>query len=151
VYLGRVDEVAERLDRVLARVREHGFRMTPQRVAVIRALVESTAHPSIEQVYLQLLPEYPMMSLATVYKTVALMQELEEVIELAADDGGIHWDGRRPDPHPHLVCTGCGQIVDVELERIDELVHKVLALSGFGIVTRRIDFWGVCARCQSRE
>jgi len=140
-----------RVQHVLARMREHGGRMTPQRAAVVRVLVESTAHPSAEQVYEELLPQYPMLSLATVYKTVALLKEMGELIELMVDGVQVHFDGRQPYAHPHLVCKRCGSIIDVPIDQPHALAEQVAQTTGYAEVSASLDFWGVCPRCQSRE
>jgi Fur family transcriptional regulator, peroxide stress response regulator len=147
---GKVDAEA-RVQRVLTRVKERGCRMTPQRAAVVRTLVESTAHPSAEEVFQTLVVHYPMLSLATVYKTVTLLKEMGEVAELLVGDEAVHYDGRRPDDHPHLVCTRCGSIVDVPLGHVEMLVEEVASATGYTDVSQRLDFWGVCPRCQSGE
>ena len=140
-----------RLRRVVSRLKAHGYRMTPQRAAVVRELVTSTEHPSAQSLYERLAQQFPMMSLATVYKTIALLKELGEVIELPVECDGMHFDGRRPDAHPHVICTHCGRIVDIEVDEIEALTRRVASQAGFASVSHRLDFWGVCARCQAEE
>ena len=146
-----LDYTESRIQRVMTRLRSHGYRMTPQRVAVVRALVESVEHPSAEDLYEQLLPQYPTMSPATVYKTVGLLKELGEVAELVAQHDGRHFEGRNPAPHPHIICVKCGRIVDLELGEMGALIERVASSSGFAEVSNRLEFWGVCERCQSGE
>ena len=61
------------------------------------------------------LQNLPTTSLATVYKTVALIKELGEVLELAFGDGSNRYDGNKPYPHPHVVCIKCKTIIDPDL------------------------------------
>ena len=65
--------------------------------------------------YEQIKVQFPTMSLATVYKTLDLLKELGEVIEIDLHDDS-HFDGNRPYPHPHLICTSCKKIMDGELD-----------------------------------
>ena len=101
-----------RLQHIIKVLREAGRRITPQRLAVLRILAESKKHPSVEAIHHEIKKEFPTTSLATVYKTITLLKEVGEVLELGFADGGCRYDGNRPYPHPHVICTGCGAIVD---------------------------------------
>jgi Fur family peroxide stress response transcriptional regulator len=65
-----------RLDELIVRLREQRHRLTPQRMAVLRILAVSEGHPSVEQIYQRVKADFPMTSLATVYKTVTLLKEM---------------------------------------------------------------------------
>ena len=58
--------------------------------------------------------QFPTMSQATVYKTLALLKEMNQVLEIDLRDDS-HYDGNRPQPHPHLICMKCNKIVDGEV------------------------------------
>ena len=73
-----------RLDEMITRLKERGHRLTPQRMAVLKILAVSEGHPSVEQIYERVKVDFPMTSLATVYKTVALLKEMGEVLELVS-------------------------------------------------------------------
>jgi Fur family peroxide stress response transcriptional regulator len=94
---------ATRLDELLQRLRKAGHRLTPQRVAIVRQLLERDDHPSVEQLHTAILAEFPTTSLATVYKTIHLLKQLGEVLELGFGELGSRYDGRHPPaPAPHL-------------------------------------------------
>lgn len=137
-----------RFHSMLANLRTQGHRVTPQRLAVLRYLAESTEHPSVEDIYRAVKADFPTTSLATVYKTVALLKELGEAMELGFSDSGNRYDGLRPYPHPHLVCTRCRKIMDPDLEGIADLTAELARESGFRILTQRMDFFGICPDCQ---
>lgn len=145
-----MDDVNRRFEHLMARLRERGYRMTPQRVALVRLLAVSAGHPSAADLYEQLRAQFPTTSVATVYKTLALMHELDEVLELSFGDGA-RYDGYRPYPHPHLVCVRCRKIVDADVALDPMLEREAARLTGFRIVGRRLDFHGVCPDCQSAE
>ena len=65
-----------RLDEMVAKLRQRGYRLTPQRIAMLGILAASAGHPSVEQVCESLKADFPMTSLATVYKTVTLLKEM---------------------------------------------------------------------------
>ncbi len=139
-----------RLEEIVARMKESGCRLTPQRMAVLKILIEREDHPSVEQIYEQVRLDFPMTSLATVYKTVSLLKEMGEVVEIGLSDGGNRYDGATPAPHPHLICDRCRRIIDLDLAALDELAEKVAQRTGYQIVHQRLDFFGVCPECQRK-
>ncbi len=138
-----------RLQELVEKIRQRGGRLTPQRVAVLKVLVTSDRHPSVEQIYDQIRPDFPTTSLATIYKTVTLLKEMGEVLELGFAGGSNRYDGNRPYPHPHLVCTQCGEIRDLEVPALSEIVQQVSQDVGYRIVSHRLDLYGICSECQS--
>lgn len=133
------------------RVRGLGYRMTPQRLAVLRVLANSREHPSVEDIYDEVKADFPMTSLATIYKTVTLLKEIGEVMELHVGGGRNRYDGRRPDPHPHLICLHCGEILDPDIATVDSLPEELVRETGYQIVGQRLDFFGVCPACQAAQ
>jgi Fur family peroxide stress response transcriptional regulator len=87
------------------------------------------------------------MSQATVYKTLTLLKEMDQVLEIDLR-GDSHYDGNRPAPHPHLICTECNQIVDGELELDPASIRELEATSGYLIVRPQITFYGLCPDCR---
>jgi Fur family peroxide stress response transcriptional regulator len=135
---------------MLARLKNRGSRITPQRLAVLRILAASDGHPSVEQIHDQVKAQFPTTSLATVYKTVALLKELNEVLELGFPDTSNRYDGSRPFPHPHVICTKCRKVMDPELISLDELSDEMSRKTGYRILSHRLDFFGLCPECQKR-
>ena len=138
----------DRLNIMLGKLKEHNFRITPQRVAILNELASSDTHPSVENVYEQVKKSFPTTSRATVYKTVALLKELNEILELGFPDGGNRYDGNKPYPHPHLICTQCKKIVDPDLHSLTEMTSELVLETGFKILNHRLDFFGICPDCQ---
>jgi Fur family peroxide stress response transcriptional regulator len=135
-----------RLDGVLARLKNAGHRITPQRLAIVKILIDSGEHPSVEQIYRRVQKDFPTTSLATVYNTLERLKEMEEVLEIPFS-GGSRYDGRDPRPHPHLRCTVCGAIEDLDID-LGPAVEEVAAERGYADVHHRLEFYGVCPRCQ---
>jgi Fur family peroxide stress response transcriptional regulator len=140
-----------RFNELLARLREREHRLTPQRVALLRLLAASEEHPSASQLYDQLKKQFPTTSPATVYKTLNLLQEMDEVLELGFSDDDNRYDGNKPYPHPHLICVRCRKIVDPNISLTQNLIQQVAQLSGYRIVSHRLDLYGLCPACQERE
>ena len=137
-----------RLQQMIERLKESDCRITPQRYAVLNVLASSPDHPSAETIYAKLKEHYPTMSLATVYKTINLLKREGEILELEFSDLGNRYDGKKPYPHPHVICTGCGMIIDPAQLNLEEITIKMMEETGFKILTHRLDFYGLCPECQ---
>jgi Fur family peroxide stress response transcriptional regulator len=140
-----------RFEHLIAKLRESEYRLTPQRVELIRLIAASEGHPSASRLYEQIKVKFPTMSLATVYKTLDLLKELGEVLEIGLRDDN-HYDGNKPYPHPHLICTKCQKIMDGELDGVvKNIVQEVERNFGFQIQRHQLDFYGVCPDCQTKS
>ncbi len=137
-----------RLDQMLTKLREQKFRITPQRLAILKILSVRDAHPSVEQIFERVKADFPTTSLATLYKTVTLLKQLDEVLELGFADSGNRYDGNKPYPHPHVICTVCGNIVDPETDLVPNLSENIAEQTGYFITNQRLDFFGICPECQ---
>lgn len=132
-------------------LKERGYRVTPQRLAVIDALVDSRTHPSAEEVHARLVAHYPTMSLATVYKTLTMLKKEGMVLELEFSELPNRYDVARPGPHPHVICTGCGAVIDPHDYDMGDILRSVAEETGFAISSHRLDFYGLCPQCQRGE
>ena len=143
--------VNQRFDQMLSKVKDHNFRVTPQRLAVLKVLAASNGHPTVERIYETVKTEFPTTSIATIYKTVNLLKQLNEVLELGFPDGSNRYDGNRPDPHPHVICVQCKKIIDPDLDTLKDMTAEVADETGFKILTHRLDFFGICGDCKREE
>lgn len=141
-------DAADRLQEIVDRLHEHGFRLTPQRMALLELLTTTDGHPSATQLYEQVRKQYPTMSRATVYKTLSTLKELGELVEMGFSDDDNRYDAARPYPHAHVICVQCRKIVDAEIMPMAELTEKVAASSGYRVHGLRIEFYGLCPTCQ---
>lgn len=140
----------QRLDDILDILRQRELRITPQRIAILRAFLHSEQHPSVEQVYSEVRSLFPTLSLATVYKTVNLLKELGEILEIGLTDGRNRYDGNKPYPHPHLICTRCNNIIDPEVSLLDQLTAEVAKTTGYQITSHQVELFGLCPTCQPK-
>ncbi|MBK7319146.1 Fur family transcriptional regulator [Candidatus Villigracilis affinis] len=140
-----------RFEQLIAKLKERQYRITPQRVELIRLIAASEGHPSASQLYNQIKVQFPTMSLATVYKTLDLLKEVGEVLEIGLRDDS-HYDGNKPYPHPHLICMKCQKIMDGELDAaVGKIVQEVENNFGFRVVKHQLDFYGLCPDCQKKS
>ena len=136
-----------RFDELIDALKERNFRLTPQRFELVRLIATSEGHPSAAQLYAKIKTKFPTMSHATVYKTLALLKEMNQVLEIDLRDDS-HYDGNRPHPHPHLICMKCNKIVDGEMDLDPSSVKRLEKTSGYQIVRPQIVFYGLCPDCR---
>lgn len=140
----------KRLDDIIAKLRQRKFRITPQRIAILKIFLGSDEHPSVERVFEQVQVDFPTTSLATVYKTVSLLKELGEILEISFADGRNRYDGHKPYPHPHLICLKCKTIMDPEISDLNILTTEVEKTSGYQVLSHQLEFFGICPACQRK-
>ncbi len=136
-----------RLDSIINRLKQSGCRITPQRLAVVKILIDSCEHPTVEQIYQQVRDDFPTTSLATVYKIVNLLKEMGEIRELDLQGDRHRYDGRTADPHPHVICTRCRTIMDAQIPDWGRFAREAEASTGYRILDQRLEFFGVCPSC----
>jgi len=136
---------------IVEKLRKGGLKLTPQRMAIAKILADSQGHPSVEEIFDRLKESFPTMSLATVYRNVLVLKSLGETLELGFPDGRNRYDGNRPYPHPHAICIQCRAIVDPKMDGVQDMTRAVAAETGFQILTHRLDFFGICRKCQEQN
>ena len=114
-----------RFEQLVSKLKARGYRLTPQRVALLKIISVSTGHPSATQMYEQMRHQFPTTTLATVYKTIALLKETGEVLELEFSGAENRYDGNKPYPHPHLICVQCNQIIDPTIDALNHVPAQV--------------------------
>jgi Fe2+ or Zn2+ uptake regulation protein len=129
--------------------RIRGRRVTPQRRAIVRALLEDHAHPTAEQIFTQVHRKMPDISPATVYNTLHELVEMDLLLELDLGLGERHYDLNTAD-HAHLVCRACGSVSDVPFD-FAEMELPSGHEHGFQVVNRCVTFFGYCPDCAPRE
>src|SRR5512145_2750031 len=134
--------------RVERKLRESGFRVTPQRLAVARAVLASHEHPTADDIFRTVRRDFPTMSLTTVYHTLDTLKALGEVAELRVGDA-VRFDPNHG-PHHHLTCVACGEIVDIDRGEAPMPVPPSLAAC-YEILDYHVQFTGYCTACRPRQ
>lgn len=140
-----------RLQKMVEALRKKQYRITPQRLAILKVLAESKGHPSVEAIYAQVKPTFPTTSLATIYKNITVLKELGQVLELGFSDDSNRYDGNKPYDHPHVVCIRCKRILDPDVAALKDMAQELMAKTGFVITRHRLDFFGICPDCQAKQ
>ncbi|NSW52622.1 MAG: transcriptional repressor [Anaerolineae bacterium] len=137
-----------RYQSMLTKLKNRGGRITSHRMALLRLIAVSEGHPNAAQLFEQLRQQFPTVSLATVYKTLALLKEENEVFEIDLRDDS-HYDGNKPYPHPHLICRVCRQIIDGdEVSLLGALNQEIRERYQFQVQQSQLVFYGVCRDCR---
>jgi len=123
--------------------REHGLRITPQRVAVFEAMHQSVGHPSAESIYHTVVTDMPSISLRTVYQTLNDLADMGEIRRLDFGAKAALFDSNLDDHH-HLLCSQCGLIIDAYL---DLSGLRLSGLDGFQATGVSVFVSGLCEGC----
>jgi Fur family peroxide stress response transcriptional regulator len=134
---------------LLDRCRAAGMNVTPQRLAVYRALLAAEDHPSPEALYRRIRPAMPSLSLATIYKALDALARLGVVREVSAISERKRYDANT-DRHHHLICTRCKRVTDVYDDALDA-VAPPRRLQGFVPHAVSVQVTGLCAACARRR
>jgi len=129
-------------------LREGGFRITPQRIAIVEYLLKTEEHPSAEHIHKIVQKKYPMVSLSTVYKTLDLLREKKLVNEIKVE-GEARFDAHT-DEHINLVCMNCGKIDDIDEDSLKEIQAKAARKSKYVILKSNFELFGYCNNCKSK-
>ncbi len=158
IIIEKVREVSvmeHRIERIKKHLHSQSYKLTPQREATVRVLLEREEdHLSAEDVYLLVKEKAPEIGLATVYRTLELLSELKIVDKINFGDGVSRYDLRKEGAthfHHHLVCMECGtveEIVEDLLEDVEKIVERDW---GFKVKDHRLTFHGICKNCQEKD
>ncbi len=125
-----------------------GLKSTRQREVILDEFLRCASHPSTEELYLRLRKKHPGIGYATVHRALKLFAECGIAEERNFGDGQTRYESRSgEDHHDHLVCLGCGAIIEFEDPRIEELQAKVAEQHGFLIENHRLELYGRCGKC----
>lgn len=139
------------MNELALKLKSTNLKVTPQRLAIYNLLVNTTKHPSAESIYNELKPQYPTMSLATVYKTLASLKIANLVQEINVGEDSFRYDADIYF-HPHIICTRCYEVYDyhgpVELSPLKSTISQNL---DFDIEAEQLFFYGCCKDCRQHQ
>ncbi len=128
-------------------IRQSGFRVTPQRRAILQAVIQGGEHSSLEEIYRRVKASLPGTNLATIYRDLNFLCELR--ILVAADVGSRNWvfELAGEKPHHHLICRTCGKVVRIEQEEVQALIDRAEKEHEFYIDMDHMALFGLCKEC----
>jgi len=144
--------VEHRIDRIKKELHAKSYKLTPQREATLRILIEHEEdHLSAEEVFLLVKDINSEIGLATVYRTLELLSELEIVDKINFGDGVTRYDLRKEGAkhfHHHLICIECGTVEEVMEDLLEDVERQVERNWHFKVKDHRLTFHGICKACQ---
>ena len=126
-------------------LKENSIKVTPQRLTILN-LLEQYGHLSIKELFSKIRPNFPSISLATIYKNINFLMEKSLLKEVKLSDLEARYEITKA-PHAHLLCKKCGKIQDVAFD-IDSMVKEFEKNCDFVIESNSIELAGICKDCQ---
>ena len=134
------------MDEIIKRLKDKGITLTPQRIAIIEYMMNNKNHPTADEIYNAIKKKYWTISVATVYSTLELLEELGEIQKIYTDSSARYdWNKK---PHHHFICRKCGKIYDIEDEFTEICpIISVIKEQGYKIESIKAYFYGLCPKC----
>ena len=131
-------------------LRQHGYKLTPQRRGVIRAIASSQDHLTPAAIYEKVHQDHPKIGLVTIYRTLEILTKLGLICEVHVGGSCRSYLMRRPSGHHHhLVCSDCGKVIDFADCDLNELEQRLSRETGFKMERHLLEFLGCCPACQA--
>ena len=135
-----------------------GLKVTNQRLLVLEVLADHRdKHMTAEDIYELVKEDYPDIGLATIYRTMQLLLEMQLVDRINLDDGCVRYeigglfDGEIKHHHHHLICRTCGRVYPFKDDLLDELEEHIEEEMGFHGLDHELKFYGQCSECRKKN
>ena len=129
-------------------LRQHGYKLTPQRRAIIQAIASSQDHLTPAAIYEKVHQDHPAIGLVTIYRTLDKLAKLGLICELHAGGSCHSYTISASGHHHHLICSNCGTVVDFPGVGLNEMEQDLSRETGFRIDDHLLEFIGLCQACQ---
>ena len=120
-----------------------GLRMTDQRRVIARVIEQSDDHPDVEELYRRASAVDPKISIATVYRTVKLLEDVEVIERHDFGDGRSRYEAAPDDHHDHLIDLRSGKVLEFQSEEIEKLQEEIARRLGYRLVDHRLELYCV--------
>ena len=134
-------------EQTIQKLRSEGFKLTPQRLAVIRYMLGNEEHPSALKIHKELKRRYPTLSFSTVYNTLSMLEKITELQSIHVFDNFLNYDPNT-NPHIHFYCKSCGHISDIFLEGRNDVTVPRGEIEGNSIDHISLVLKGTCRSCR---
>jgi len=125
-------------------------RSTEQRRIILRIIQQAGGHLDADDIYRQARQNLPVISLSTVYRNLQLFKDLGLIEEHQFDGIGRRYEGMPRSKHHHLVCLGCGRVLDFRCPSTESLKSRISKQEGFEVIDAEVRLVGYCPECQQR-
>lgn len=126
------------------------YRKSKQRTALYDYLAQTTSHPTAQEIYEAMRPDFPNLSFGTVYRNLGILEEQGMVRRLGRGSTFDRFDATVA-PHYHFLCDRCGRVFDLPIAVDEELELRVEKATGHSVREHELDFHGLCAECKKKE
>jgi Fur family transcriptional regulator, ferric uptake regulator len=135
-------------------LKEKGYKFTTQRKLILEVIKENQGkHLSPESIYNLVKGHTPNIGIATVYRTLALLEKMSLIYKVELTPGSINYELNQVDlahRHHHLICLDCGEVIEVKEDFLDDLEEKISSSNDFLIKDHSVKFYGYCAKCKGK-
>ena len=128
-----------------------GLRKTSQRALIIDIVRQGQGHLDADEVYRRARQIQPRLSLSTVYRNLQTLKKLGLIEEVHFDETHHHYEIKPATEHHHLVCLGCGQVIEFEYPFTNQVKENVAEAKDFEITGSEIRMTGYCRKCQQNK
>lgn len=135
---------------LIEELQARGMRMTPQRAIIFEAIGKLEGHITAEQIFQEVHQANPYISLATVYRTLELLEELNLITPTNLGRTQTYFALKDHGPHHHLVCLECGRIEQFADELFDPVRTGLEEKHGFQVHTDHMSIFGICRKCREK-
>ncbi len=125
-----------------------GKRFTHQRALIMDIIRQGQGHLDADEIFRRAREKKPRLSLSTVYRTLQMLKELGMVDELHFGEGRHHYEVKPAREHHHLVCLGCGRVIEFSFPLSRYMKEAVPEMKGFDISETEVNVVGYCDRCR---
>jgi Fur family ferric uptake transcriptional regulator len=132
-------------------LRSAGFRLTSQRALILEIINQGSGHLDADEVYRLARERQPSISLSTVYRNLQALKKLGLVKELHFDESHHHYEAKPAAEHHHLVCLGCGKIVEFGCQLSSQLRQEIAREKGFEVTSVEVHMTGYCPECRRKR
>lgn len=140
----------ELMDQFFEKCHQSELSVTPQRLAVYKALVNDDNHPSPDMIYKSVLPDFPTISFATVYKILETFEQKGIISKVTSLHNTLRYDPFK-DRHHHIICVNCKKIIDLKSKDLDELPVPAAVKKGNRLIDYSVHFNVICSECLNSE
>jgi Fe2+ or Zn2+ uptake regulation protein len=134
-------------EQISTQIRARGFRLTPQRLAILQVLHHAGGHLTPAEVYALACQSMPGLTETTVYRTLEFLSENGFALAAHVGSGKLIYQVAGHDHH-HVICRGCGHEVEVGHDQLQQLYGQIEQATGFRLTTSHLTFFGLCPGCQ---
>lgn len=142
-------ETESKIDEFIQKCKTCALSVTPQRLAIYKALLNDKSHPNPESIYKTIKPDFPTISLATVYKTLETFAKHNIISVVTPLHETVRYDAEM-NHHHHIVCVKCKKVIDINDPELDKIRIPEIVKMGNQVLDYNIQFNVVCSECRAK-